>query len=75
MPLKQGLEEDRLDKLGVVLILPKRAIIGNSQLEELDRLDVEGRIYWPDKDGGWPRLKRYLDEAEGTAVQINLDGH
>jgi len=36
---------------------------------ELDRLDGEGRIYWPKKDGGWPRLKSYLDEAKGAAVQ------
>jgi DNA modification methylase len=37
--------------------------------EELDRLDAEGRIYWPEKAGGWPRLKRYLDEAKGAAIQ------
>jgi hypothetical protein len=32
---------------------------------ELDRLDQEGRIYWPEKEGGWPRLKQYLDETKG----------
>ena len=36
---------------------------------ELDRLDEEGRIYWPKKQGGWPRLKKYLDEANGVPVQ------
>lgn len=36
---------------------------------ELDRLDSEGRIYWPKKQGGWPRFKRYLDEAEGIPLQ------
>jgi DNA modification methylase len=36
---------------------------------ELDRLDAEGRIYWPDKKGGQPRLKQYLDEMEGLALQ------
>ncbi|HVB56984.1 MAG TPA: site-specific DNA-methyltransferase, partial [Candidatus Acidoferrales bacterium] len=35
---------------------------------ELDRLDGEGRIYWPQKDGGWPREKLYLDERDGVAV-------
>jgi DNA modification methylase len=37
--------------------------------DELDRLDAEGRIYWPDKKGGQPRLKQYLDEMEGVALQ------
>lgn len=36
---------------------------------ELERLDGEGRIYWPDKEGGWPRLKSYLDETKGAATQ------
>lgn len=36
---------------------------------ELDRLDAEGRIYWPAKDGGWPRLKSYLDELKGASIQ------
>lgn len=36
---------------------------------ELDRLDSEGRIYWPGKEGGWPRLKRYLNESDGRAIQ------
>ncbi|MEP7359451.1 MAG: site-specific DNA-methyltransferase, partial [Anaerolineales bacterium] len=37
--------------------------------EELDKLDGLGRIYWPGKDGGWPRLKSYLDEVKGAAIQ------
>jgi DNA modification methylase len=36
---------------------------------ELDRLDAEGHIYWPKKDGAWPRYKRYLDEARGVPAQ------
>jgi len=36
---------------------------------ELERFDKEGRIYWPAKEGGWPRLKAYLDEAKGAAIQ------
>ena len=36
---------------------------------ELDRLDREGRIYWPTKEGGWPRLKSYLNEIKGAAIQ------
>jgi DNA modification methylase len=38
-------------------------------ISELDRLDSIGRIYWPDKEGGWPRLKSYLDEQKGSAIQ------
>jgi DNA modification methylase len=37
--------------------------------EKLDQLDSEGRIYWPQKDGGIPGYKRYLDEMPGTALQ------
>lgn len=32
---------------------------------ELDRLDAQGIIYWPQKQGGWPRLKRYYDDHKG----------
>jgi DNA modification methylase len=36
---------------------------------ELDRLDAAGRIHWPAKKGGMPRLKRYADELEGVQLQ------
>lgn len=39
---------------------------GVGKLEELDK---NGRIYWPQKEGGWPRLKSYLDEQKGSAIQ------
>jgi adenine-specific DNA-methyltransferase len=35
---------------------------------QLDRLDVDKRILWPAK-GGQPRLKQYLHEMEGVALQ------
>lgn len=35
---------------------------------DLDKLDMENRIYWP-SDGGWPRYKGYLDETQGTPAQ------
>lgn len=38
------------------------------RIEELERLDAEGKIYWP-KNGGWPRQKRYADEVDGLALQ------
>jgi DNA modification methylase len=36
---------------------------------ELDEFDAQGRIYWPKKQGAWPRLIRYLDRLEGLALQ------
>ncbi|WP_225113720.1 site-specific DNA-methyltransferase [Bradyrhizobium sp. NBAIM32] len=41
--------------------------------EELDKLDAAGRIYWPQKEGGWPRLKSYLDEIKGAKIQSIWD--
>jgi DNA modification methylase len=35
----------------------------------LDQLDAEGRIYWPKKPGGWPRIKQFLDESKGVPLQ------
>ncbi|MBU4398138.1 MAG: restriction endonuclease, partial [Planctomycetes bacterium] len=36
--------------------------------DELERLAAQQRIYFPPK-GGFPRLKRYLDEAKGVPLQ------
>jgi len=36
---------------------------------ELDKLDATGRIYWPEKKGGWPRLRKFLDESDGLPMQ------
>ncbi len=35
--------------------------------DTLERLDAEGRIYWP-KKGKYPKLKQYLHESGGKAV-------
>lgn len=37
--------------------------------EELDRLDEERRIFWPQTQKAMPKLKRYLKEAKGLAAQ------
>ena len=34
----------------------------------LEKLDKEGRIYWPAGGTGWPQYKRYRDELKGKAV-------
>jgi DNA modification methylase len=37
-------------------------------IDNLERLDKEGRIYWP-AAGGWPRYRRYLHEMQGVPLQ------
>jgi site-specific DNA-methyltransferase (adenine-specific) len=37
--------------------------------EALDRLDSMGRILWPNKVGGSPRLKQYVDDLPGAPLQ------
>jgi adenine specific DNA methylase Mod len=36
---------------------------------ELDKMDAAGKIRWPEKAGGMPMLKRYLDEQPGMPLQ------
>jgi DNA modification methylase len=38
-------------------------------IENLDKLNAEGRIYWPKKEGGWPRYRRYLSSVKGVPLQ------
>lgn len=35
--------------------------------DTLDRLDAEGRIYWPPR-GDYPKLKQYLEDTQGATV-------
>lgn len=49
-------------------ILEKIGIQGATTQEKLDALDTAGRIFWPQKAGGKPRLKFFLDELEGAAI-------
>ena len=43
-------------------------IVGGTVQERLDALDAQGRIYWPEKAGGTPRLKWFVDELEGVSL-------
>lgn len=36
---------------------------------ELDALDAAGKIHWPQKSGGMPRLKQFQDEMPGVPLQ------
>ncbi|MEN6532640.1 MAG: site-specific DNA-methyltransferase [Bryobacteraceae bacterium] len=38
-------------------------------IETLRKYDAEGRLHWPKKKGGVPRLKRYESEYEGVPLQ------
>ncbi len=35
----------------------------------LDKLDAEGRVHWPGRDGGMPRLKQYPEDLRGVPLQ------
>ena len=37
--------------------------------ERMDALDAEGRIHWPKKEGGMPRLKLYPEDLPGSPLQ------
>ena len=37
--------------------------------DDLDRFDHEGRIHWPAKEDGMPRLKQYMDDMPGVPLQ------
>lgn len=36
---------------------------------ELDKLDAAGRVHWPAKAGGMPRLKQYPEDLNGVPLQ------
>ena len=36
--------------------------------DTLETLDIDGRIHWPKKVGGYPKLKQYLLESKGASV-------
>jgi adenine specific DNA methylase Mod len=36
---------------------------------KLDELDTAGRIHWPAKEGGMPRLKQYPEDLSGVPLQ------
>jgi len=38
-------------------------------IKGLEELDSQGKIYFPKKEGGTPRYKRYLDEVHGILLQ------
>ncbi len=54
----RGIDPNKLGKSGMHWL---------KQRDELDKLDEQGKIYWPER-GGTPRLKYYVSEAKGTYV-------
>ena len=49
-------------------ILRGLAIDAGTVQEKLDAMDAAGRIYWPLKAGGTPRLRWYIEDAVGVAI-------
>ncbi len=37
--------------------------------EKMDELEAKGKIHWPQKEGGMPRLKLYPEDLPGSPVQ------
>ena len=55
-----ALPGDLMSQLGIDTTL--------STQDKLDELDRMGCIYWPQKSGGTPRLKRYVEDLDGVAL-------
>lgn len=53
--------------------IPGISNIPKSPLAALDFLDSKGRILWPEKQGGVPQFKRYLDDMDGVQIQDVID--
>ena len=49
-------------------IVEQLGITGRTVQDRLEALDSAGRIFWPQKEDGTPRLKWFADELEGTAL-------
>lgn len=49
-------------------ILAEIGVTDGSTQDRLDALDKAGRIHWPDKEGGTPRLKWFEDDLDGVAI-------
>lgn len=49
-------------------IAEKLGIRGGTVQARLDQLNGAGRIYWPRKEGGKPRLKWYPDDGDGAPL-------
>jgi DNA modification methylase len=49
-------------------IVERLGVRGGSIQERLEALDAAGRIFWPKKEGGTPRLKWFADELSGSAM-------
>jgi SAM-dependent methyltransferase len=47
---------------------PDPNIKAGSVQSRLEALDAAGRIFWPARAGGTPRLKHYLDELQGSVA-------
>ncbi len=49
-------------------IISSLGISGCTIQQALDALETADRIYWPQKEGGTPRLKWFVDDTDGVAL-------
>ncbi|MBY0306361.1 MAG: site-specific DNA-methyltransferase [Sphingomonas sp.] len=49
-------------------ILAKEDLEAQGTIAALEALDKAGRIYWPSKEGGTPRLKWFVSDLEGARL-------
>ena len=49
-------------------VVDRLGIEGGTVQDKLDAFDALGRIYWPNQEGGTPRLKWFADELEGVSL-------
>jgi site-specific DNA-methyltransferase (adenine-specific) len=47
-------------------VLTREGLGASNPQQALDALDGAGRIYWPEKEGGTPRLKWFVSDLEGA---------
>lgn len=49
-------------------VVHKEGLDATGTLATLDALDSAGRIYWPSKEGGTPRLKWFVSDLDGARL-------
>lgn len=50
-------------------ITPPPSRCWSMPIDKMNELDAKGKIHWPKKEGGMPRLKLYEDEMPGVPLQ------
>jgi DNA modification methylase len=65
----RGIDVSKKNRHWAIPGFVRHIVEGKGTLDALDALDAAGRVFWPNKQGGTPMLKRYLDESKGIPAQ------